>query len=96
MQGRGSLTRSAVGFSSESCRGPTGFGGEERTIPPSGGVLRAQVHSNHSLHLGNVHISPSCPAIEGDEDERWRQAASGRIMGFVSPSCTSEKKGTGA
>ncbi len=68
MQGRGSLTHSAVGFSSKSCRGPTGFGGEARTIPPSGGVLRAQVHRNCSLHLRNVHITPSCPAIEGGED----------------------------
>ncbi len=35
MQGRGSLTHSAVGLISEGCRGPTGFGGEASQVKSS-------------------------------------------------------------
>ncbi len=73
MQGRGSLACSTVSFGCESSHQLTGFGWETRTIPPSGGVLRAPVHRNHSLHLGNVHTPSCCPAIEdGGGDARAR------------------------
>ncbi len=39
-----------------------------RTIPPSGGVLWAQVHHIRTLCLGNAHITPSRPVIKGSED----------------------------
>ncbi len=68
MQGRGGLARSTASFGRESRRQLTAFGGETRTIPPSGGVLRAQVHRNRTLHLGNVNVPPSRPTIEGSED----------------------------
>ncbi len=64
----------------------TGFGRETRTIPPSGGVLQAQVHRNLTLHLGNVNVPPSRPDIEGSEDGGCRRAASGHKKG---PSMTS-------
>ncbi len=86
MQRRGGLARSTVSFGRESGRQFTGFGRETRTIPPSGGVLQAQVHRNRTLHLGNVNVPPSRPAIEGSEDGGGRRAASGRKKG---PSTTS-------
>ncbi len=86
MQRRGGLARSTVSFGPESGRQFTGFGRETRTIPPSGGVLQAQVHCNRTLHLGNVNVPPSRPAIEGNEDGGGRRAASGRKKG---PSTTS-------
>ncbi len=54
MQRRGGLAHSAVSFGRESGRQFTGFGRDTRTIPPSGGILQAQVHRNRTLHLGNV------------------------------------------
>ncbi len=59
----------------------TGFGRETRTIPPSGAVLQAQVHCNRTLHLGNVNVPPSRPAIEGSEDGGGKGDASGRKKG---------------
>ncbi len=86
MQRRGGLARSTVNFGHESGRQFTGFGRETRTIPPSGSILQAQVHRNRTLHLGNVNVTPSRPAIEGSEDGGGRRAASGRKKG---PSTTS-------
>ncbi len=86
MQRRGGLARRTVSFGRESGRQFTGFGRETKTIPPSGGVLQAQVHCNRTLHLGNVNVPPSRPAIEGSEDGGGRRAASGRKKG---PSTTS-------
>ncbi len=86
MQRRGGLARSTVSFDRESGHQFTGFGRETRTIPPSGGVLQAQVHCNRTLHLGNVNLPPSRPAIEGSEDGGGKGAASGRKKG---PSTTS-------
>ncbi len=86
MQSRGSLAYSAVSFGRESDHQLTGFGRETRTIPPIGRVLQAQVHRNCTLHLGNVNVPPSRPAIEGSEDGGGRRAASGRKKG---PSTTS-------
>ncbi len=82
MQRRGGLAHITVSFG----RQFKGFGREMRTIPPSGGVLQAQVHRNRTLHLGNVNVPPSRPAIEGSEDGGGRRAASGRKKG---PSTTS-------
>ncbi len=62
MQRRGGLARCTVSFGRESGRQSTGFGRETRTIPPSGGVLQAQVHCNRTLHLGNVNVPRSRPA----------------------------------
>ncbi len=81
MQHRGGLARSTVSLCCERGRQFTGFGREMRTIPPSGGVLQAQVHCNRTLHLGNVKVPPSHPAIEGSEDGGGRRAASGRKKG---------------
>ncbi len=81
MQGRGGFARSTVSFDRESGRQLTGFGRETRTIPPSGGILQAQVHHNRTLHLGNVNVPPSRPAIDGSEDGGSRRAASGRKRG---------------
>ncbi len=86
MQRRGGLARRTVSFGRESGRQFTGFGRETRTIPPSGGVLQAQVHCNRTLHLGNVNVPRSRPANEGSEDGGGRRAASGRKKG---PSTTS-------
>ncbi len=86
MQRRGGLARRTVSFGRESGRQLTGFGRETRTIPPSGGVLQAQVHCNRTLHLGNVNVPRGRPAIEGSEDGGGRRAASGRKKG---PSTTS-------
>ncbi len=76
MQSRGGLARSAVSFGCESGHQLTGFGREMRTIPRNGGILQAQVHPHRTLHLGNVNVPPSCPAIEGSEDGGGRRAAS--------------------
>ena len=81
MQGRGSLARSTVSLGSESGRQLTGLGQETQTIPPSGGVLRTQVHRNRTLLLGNVDAPPSCPTIEGSEDGGRKRAASGHKKG---------------
>ncbi len=64
MQRRGGLARRTVSFGRESGRQFTGFGRETRTIPPSGGVLQAQVHCNRTLHLGNVNV-PRSPGLGG-------------------------------
>ncbi len=66
------------------------------TIPPSGGVLRAQVQRDRSLHLGNARVTPGSPAIEGRESDEWLLAVKGTIHRSVSSSCTSGKKCTGA
>ncbi len=86
MQRRGGLARSTVSFGRESGRQFTGFGQETRTIPPSGGVLQAQVHCNRTLHLGNVNVPNSRTAIEGSKDGGGRRAAYGLKKG---PSKTS-------
>ncbi len=90
MQGRGCLARRTISFGHQL----TGFRRETRTIPPSGGVLRAQVHRDHSLHLGNARVPPGSPAVEGSEDGGDRKAVKGAVHDFVSSSCTSGKKGT--
>ncbi len=62
-------------------------------------VSWAQVPRNRSLHLGNFRVPPGSPAIEGSEDGGDGQlllAMKGAIHDFVSSSCTSGKKGTGA
>ncbi len=87
MQGRGCLTRSTISFGCQSSRQLTGFGRETRTVPPSGGVSRAQVHRDRSLHLGRV--------VRTEEADEWLLAVKGAIHDFVSSSCTSGKKGTG-
>lgn len=77
----------------------TGFGWDTRMIPPSCGILWAQVHRNRTLHLGNVNVPPCHPAIEGSEDGGGRQAAFGRkgaVHDFIIYLCTSGKKGTRA
>ncbi len=63
------------------------LGGETRTIPPSGGVLLAQVHRNSTLHLGNVQRTPLAAPPS-------RVVRLGRQKS--SSSCTSRKNGTGA
>ncbi len=58
-----------------------------RTIPPCGGVVRAQVHRNRSLHLGNVHITLSCLDINGGENEEGDEqllAEKGAVHNFIS------------
>ncbi len=95
IQGRGCLARSTISFGRESGHQPTGFGRKTRKFPTSGGVSWAQVHRDHSLHLGIARVPPGSPAIEGIEDGEDRRAASGRERGhhdFVSSSYTSGKK----
>ncbi len=58
-----------------------GFGRQTRTVPPSGGILWAQVHRDRSLHLGNARVPPGHSAVEGSEDGGGRRAASGRERG---------------
>ncbi len=48
MQGGGCLARSTISFGRESGCQLTGLGRETRTVPPSGGVLWAQVHRDRS------------------------------------------------
>ncbi len=81
VQGGGCLARSTVSFGRESGCQLTGFGWETRTVPPSGGVSWAQVHRDHSLHLGNARVPPGHSAIEGSEDGGGGRAASGRERG---------------
>ncbi len=76
MQGGSGLARSAISLGSQGYRQLTGFGWEAWTVPPVGGVLRAQVHHNRSLHLGNINVPPGRPTIEGGEEGR----AQGRSM----------------
>ncbi len=85
MQGRGCLARSTISFGRESGCQLTGFGRETWTVPPSGGVSWAQVHRDCSLHLGNAHVPPGSPAVEGSEDGGCGQAASGCERGFSAP-----------
>ncbi len=79
MQGGGCLARSTISFGRESGCQLTGLGRE--TVPPSGGVSWAQVHRDHSLHLGNARVPPGSPAVEGSEDGGGGQADSGRERG---------------
>ncbi len=98
MQGRGCLARSTISFGCESSRQLTGFGRETRTIPPSGGVSRTQVHRDRSLHLGNATYPLAAPpsrVVRTEETDEWLLAVKGAIHDFVSSSCTSGKKGTG-
>ncbi len=98
MQGRGCLAHSTISFGCESSRQLTGFGRETRTIPPSGGVSRAQVHRDRSLHLGNARVPPGSPpsrVVRTEETDERLLAVKGAIHDFVSSSCTSGKKGTG-
>ncbi len=99
VQGGGCLARSAISFGRVSGCPLTGLGREMRTVPPSGGVSWAQVPRDRSLHLGNARVPPGHSAVEGSEDGGGGRAASGReraIHDFISSSCTSGKKGTGA
>ncbi len=48
-----------ISFGRESGRQLTGFGRETQMVSPSGGISWAQVHRDHSLHLGNARV-PSC------------------------------------
>ncbi len=58
-------------------------------LPASGLLSWAQVHRDRSLHLGNAcGVPPGSPTID--------LAVKGAILDFVSSSCTSGKKGTGA
>ncbi len=50
-------------------------------VPPSGGVLWAQVHRDRSLHLGNARLPPSHSAVEDSEDGGGGRVASGRERG---------------
>ncbi len=81
MQGRGCLAHSIISFGREGSCQLTGFGWEARTVPPSGGVSRAQVHRDCSLHLGNARVPPSSPAVEGSEDGGDGRGASGHERG---------------
>ncbi len=81
VQGGGCLARSTVSFGRESGCQLKGLGRETRTVPPSGGVSWAQVHRDHSLHLGNARVPPGHSAIEGSEDGGGGRAASGRERG---------------
>ncbi len=99
IQGRSDMARSTVSFGRKrpsAYRLWTGV----RTIRPSGRVLRAQVHRNRTLCLGNVNVTHSRPVIEGSEDEGGRRDASGHKKGaihdLISSLCTSGKNGTRA
>ncbi len=99
VQGRGCLARSTVSFDHESSRQLTGFGRETLTVPPNGGVLSAQVHRHRSLHLGNARVPLAAPpsrVVRTKETDELLLAVNGAIHDFVSSSCTSRKKGTGA
>ncbi len=74
----------------------TGFGRETRTVPLNGGVWRAQVHRDRSLHLGNARVPPPTRVVRTEETDKRLMAGKGAIHNFVSTSCTSRKKGTGA
>ncbi len=94
VQGRGCLARSTI---SKSDRQLTGFGRKMRTIPPSGSISWAQVHHDHSLHLGNAHIPLAAPpsrVVRTEEMDERLLAMKGAIRDFISSSCTSGKKGT--
>ncbi len=78
------LARRTINFDHKSSCQLTGFGQETRTIPPSGGISRVQVHRDRSLHLGNARIPPGSPAIKGSEDGGGRRAASGRELSTTS------------
>ncbi len=86
MQGRGGLVHSTVSFGGESRCQLTGFGWETRMIPPSGGVLRAQV----DLSTYPLAAPPSMIVRMEEADEK------GSGHDFVSSSCTSGKKDTSA
>ncbi len=90
---------SALTLDASSGRQHTSFGRETWTVPPSGSVSWAQVYRDRSLHLGNARVPPGSPAVEGSEDGgdgRALLAVKGAIHDFISSSCTSGKKGTGA
>ncbi len=100
MQGRGCLARSTISFGLENGCHLTGLR-ETRTVPPSGGVSRAQVHRDpdRSLRLGNAHVPLAAPpsrVVRTEETDEWLLVMKGAIHDFVSSSCTSGKKGTGA
>ncbi len=81
VQGKGCLAHSTISFGRERGRQLTDFGRETRTVPPSDGVLWAQVHHDRSLHLGNACVPPGIPAMEGSEDGGDGRVASGRQRG---------------
>ncbi len=97
VQGRGCLARSTISFGQESGRQLTGFGRETRTVPPSGGVLWTQVIalSTWGMPVYPLAAPPSRIVRTEEMDERLL-AVKGAIHDFVSSSCTSGKKGTGA
>ncbi len=94
MQGGGCLARSAISFGHKSGCQLTGLGRETQTVPPSGGVSWAQVHRDRFLHLGNA--TPPSRVVRTEEADERLLAVKGAIHDFVSSSCTSGKKGTGA
>ncbi len=74
MQGRGSLAKSTVSLGSQSCRQPTGFGQETRTIPPYGGVF---------LGTGAPQpLSPPAPpsrVVRKEEEDEWLLDVKGAV-----------------
>ncbi len=100
MLGRGCLARSTISFGRESCYQLIGFGWEMQTITLSGGVSRAQVHRDRSLSTWGMPTYPlaalSSRIVRTEEADERLLAVKGAINNFVSSSCTSGKKGTGA
>ncbi len=91
MQGRGGLVHSTVSFGGEMRCQLIGFGWETRMIPPSGGILRAQV----VLSTYPLAAPPSMIVRMEEADERLL-AEKGSGHDFVSSSCTSGEKDTSA
>lgn len=52
----------------------TGPERELRMIPPGGGALRAKVHYNRMLHLGNLCVPHGRSTIKGSEGGGAREA----------------------
>ncbi len=100
VQGGGCLARSTVSFGRESGCQLTGLGRETRTVPPSGGVSWAQVHRDRSLSSWGMPAyplaTPPSRVVRMEEADERLLAVKGAIHDFVSSSCTSGKKGTGA
>ncbi len=94
MQGRGCLARSTISFGLENGCHLTGLR-ETLTVPPSDGVS----DPDRSLRLGNARVplaDPPSRVVRTDETDEWLLVMKGAIHDFVSSSCTSGKKGTGA
>ncbi len=77
----------------------TGFGRETRTVSPSGGVSWAEVHAITLSTWGMPAYPLAAPpsrVVRKEETDEQLLAVKGAIHDFVSSSCTSGKKGTGA